>query len=131
MRLLLQRPWHGNIRELKSFIERTVILYDESMPLFSLEAYSDQQGKKQAQEKGSVEPEADGPAGDALFDSLPSMDDLQRQYIRHVLTLTRGRIDGENGALKILGMKRSTLYAKMKEYGLDKASLLYGPRSPG
>lgn len=48
----------------------------------------------------------------------PSMDELQARYIRQVLELTNGRITGPRGALKILGMKRSTLYARMKQYGI-------------
>ena len=66
---------------------------------------------------------------DALCADLPTMDELQRRYIKHVLTVTRGKIDGETGALRILGMKRSTLYRKIKEFGLDRQTQLYGTRS--
>jgi len=35
-----------------------------------------------------------------------------------VLEKTRGRIIGPDGAEKILGVRRSTLYAKLRKYGL-------------
>ena len=57
---------------------------------------------------------------------MPSLEELQRRYIRHVLRLARGRVDGEAGALRILGMKRSTLYAHIRAWGLDAVSQLYG-----
>jgi transcriptional regulator with GAF, ATPase, and Fis domain len=43
---------------------------------------------------------------------------LQRRYIRHVLESTGGRIRGPEGAAERLGMKRTTLYARMKKLGL-------------
>ncbi|MEI3479641.1 MAG: helix-turn-helix domain-containing protein, partial [Bilophila sp.] len=57
-------------------------------------------------------------ACEALFADLPTLEDLQRRYIRHVLRLTNGRITGKRGALRTLGMKRSTLYLRLKRYGI-------------
>jgi transcriptional regulator of acetoin/glycerol metabolism len=37
-----------------------------------------------------------------------------------VLKRTGGRIDGINGAANILGMKRTTLYSKMKKLGMNQ-----------
>ncbi|OQC23411.1 MAG: Formate hydrogenlyase transcriptional activator [Deltaproteobacteria bacterium ADurb.Bin072] len=47
------------------------------------------------------------------------MDDLQRRYISHVLDLTGGRIGGPGGAAEVLGMKRTTLQARMKKLGIS------------
>ena len=142
LKLLCAYQWPGNIRELKSVIERAVILYDSSRPLFHGEALFPSASEKEAVPVRSLMENA-RPAGESAcadpgnsgplhyleppaFDRLMTMEELQRGYIRYVLTLTRGKIDGRNGALEILGMKRSTLYAKIRQYGLDKASLLYG-----
>lgn len=53
-----------------------------------------------------------------LFSVLPTMDALQRAYVQYVLDKTHNRVCGDGGAEEILGMKRSTLYAKIKEYGI-------------
>lgn len=36
------------------------------------------------------------------------------------LDFCKWRIDGRNGVLALLGMKRSTLYDKLRRYGLKK-----------
>jgi transcriptional regulator with GAF, ATPase, and Fis domain len=98
-------PWPGNIRELKNVIERSIILFDggrleltlPKVPIKSKAALSD-------------------PA--ASFADQPVMDELQRRYIHYILKETGGRISGPRGAAKILGMKRSTLYTRMKKLGV-------------
>ena len=57
------------------------------------------------------------------------MDDLQRRYISHVLDLTGGRIGGPGGAAEVLGMKRTTLQARMKKLGITPPAA--GGRSRG
>jgi transcriptional regulator with GAF, ATPase, and Fis domain len=47
------------------------------------------------------------------------MNKLQKRYIQYVLNKTGGKISGSDGAAQILGMKRTTLYARMKKLGLD------------
>ena len=58
------------------------------------------------------------PPADALYADLPSLRELERRYILHVLRQTGGRVSGEGGADRILGMKRSTLYVRLREYGI-------------
>jgi DNA-binding NtrC family response regulator len=131
-------PWPGNVRELKSFIARAVLLYDddpsgassregpigramrENPPERIMQENSPERITRETKTRENSDGETVRP------DLLPTMRQVQRQYIQYVLTLTRGKIDGEHGALAILGMKRSNLYAKIREYGLDKVSLLYG-----
>lgn len=117
-RKLCGYAWPGNIRELRSTIERAVVLVSNGTLQFDL-PYIRQHRPPQAES---------WQGGDGLCTDLPTMDELQRRYIKHVLTATRGKIDGESGALAILGMKRSTLYRKIKEYGLDRQTQLYGAK---
>lgn len=105
---LLRYDWPGNIRELKSVVERAVILYQGGSLSFALPSPSVEE----------AEPLAGQGACEALFADLPTLEDLQCRYIRHVLRLTNGRITGKRGALRILGMKRSTLYLRLKQYGI-------------
>ena len=51
------------------------------------------------------------------FLDLPTMDELQKRYIKYVLDRTNGQIAGQSGAAEILGMKRSTFYSRMKKLG--------------
>jgi transcriptional regulator with GAF, ATPase, and Fis domain len=46
------------------------------------------------------------------------MDEVQRRYIKRVLEITRGRIGGPGGAAEVLGMKRTTLQARMRKLGI-------------
>ena len=115
MEQLTTYRWPGNIRELKSVIERAVILSSQGNVHFELSANS--QGTARPQVHQNMQP---------FFSSLPTLDELQRQYIDYVLEKTRGKINGPDGALQILGMKRSTLYKKLHAYGLDAISKAYG-----
>lgn len=115
---LCDYEWPGNIRELRSTIERAVVLISNGTLNFEF-PYERSLSRKSQEVQSDV---------DALYRDLPTMEALQKKYIRHVLAATRGKIDGESGALAILGMKRSTLYRKIKEYGLDRQTQLYGAK---
>jgi transcriptional regulator with GAF, ATPase, and Fis domain len=97
------------VRELKNVMERTAIL--SSADRLSL-----------------ILPVSSGSSEEPSFSDNPTMDDLQRRYITHVLGLTGGRIGGPGGAAKILGMKRTTLQARMRKLGISWAIL---PDAPG
>lgn len=105
---LLQYGWPGNIRELKSVLERTVILHQGGRLSFDLTSHAE----TKATETPRQEPCED------LFKGLPTLDEVQSRYIEHVLKITNGRITGSRGALRILGMKRSTLYLRLKQYNI-------------
>lgn len=92
-------PWPGNVRELKNVIERAVILSTGAGLVLDL-----------PRETASPEEQA--------FLETPTMDDLQRSYIKYVIEKTGGKIYGPGGAAEILGMKRSTLYTRMYKLGL-------------
>lgn len=97
--ILMNYSWPGNVRELQNIIERAVILSkgaEIQIPIFSADP--------RAETKGS-------------FDDLPKLDELQCRYIRYVLEYTKGKVSGPGGAAEILGMKRTSLYSRMK--GLD------------
>ena len=48
------------------------------------------------------------------------MEEVDRRHILAVLTQTGWRISGNNGAAEILGLKRTTLQAKMKKLGIHR-----------
>ncbi|MDX9787799.1 MAG: sigma-54 dependent transcriptional regulator [Desulfobacterales bacterium] len=97
---LLSYPWPGNIRELKNIIERGALLSDDNHLELQLAATT-------------VGQQA-GP-----FEALPTIFELQRQYIAYVLKTTGGRLSGPRGAATILGLNRSTLYSRMRKLGMS------------
>ncbi|MBN2297291.1 MAG: sigma 54-interacting transcriptional regulator [Deltaproteobacteria bacterium] len=101
---LMTYSWPGNVRELKNVMERTAILSTGDRLQLNLPSSS------------SEEP-------DQAFMGRPTMDELQRRYISYVLTLTGGRIGGRGGAAEILGMKRTTLQARMMKLGIRQVNI--------
>ncbi len=96
---LLSYAWPGNVRELRNVIERGVLLGSGAHINLSLPL--------------DAKPSAGHPFADS-----PTLDELQRRYIAWVLERTKGRISGLGGAAEILGMKRTSLNARMKKLGL-------------
>jgi transcriptional regulator with GAF, ATPase, and Fis domain len=57
------------------------------------------------------------PENVAITDTL---EDVERQHILSVLAKAGWRVTGKNGAAEILGLKRTTLQAKMKKLGIKR-----------
>ncbi len=88
-------PWPGNIRELRNVIEHAVIV--TSGPRLKLQV-----------------PEVSG----IDSSSAGTLEEAEYLHIMGVLKATGWRIKGHLGAAELLGMKPSTLYAKMKRLGI-------------
>jgi len=96
---LREYHWPGNIRELQNIIERAVSLSTEEDLFIDLpveKAISTRQ----------------------FYSDYPSMDELQRRYIRFAMEKTGGKIGGPGGTAELLGMKRTTLQKRMKKLGV-------------
>ena len=95
--------WPGNIRELQNFIECSVILTSGSTlycPLARL-----------------------GSGTQVLSPEEPiTLEDLNREHIRRTLKQTHGVIMGPNGAAARLGLKRTTLYSRMRKLGISRSN---------
>lgn len=116
MASLCRYAWPGNIRELRDYIENLVIFNEGDLPQARLHTLSSR--GLPARTKAAPD--------EALFEDLPSMEKLQKRYVLKILRLTKGRMDGDNGAVSILKMNRSTLYAKIRKWGLDAKTQFYG-----
>ena len=101
MTTLQQYPWPGNIRELEHIIERAVIL-SEGPELETIEWLSLPSSKISKN-------------GEAL-----TLEEMERQYIRDILEQTNWRVSGNKGAAAILGLKPTTLEARMKRLGISR-----------
>ena len=96
----LQRySWPGNIRELRNVIERALIMSNGRTLEVRLP-------------HGAV----------AKIPQVLNLEDAERRHISGVLQQTGWRLSGQGGAAEILGLKRTTLQAKMKKLGIRRPS---------
>lgn len=99
---LIRYHWPGNVRELKNLMERVAIEGRFTSDFFLY-------GERVIDQPSGCEP---------MFDGLPGLEQVERRYLHHVLTRTGGRVRGPDGAAAVLGMKVSTLYAKLRRLGI-------------
>jgi transcriptional regulator with GAF, ATPase, and Fis domain len=102
MSALCSYQWPGNIRELQNLIERAVILSDSGVLPNPL-------------------PLA-GTPGVALSPEPTTLRNSERNLILHTLEAVGWVIGGANGAAAKLGLKRTTLIAKMQKLGITRTS---------
>jgi two-component system, NtrC family, response regulator HydG len=104
MARLMEQPWPGNVRELENYIERAVIMHSgaRSIP-FEAPLSGDAHAERSLLDE-------------ARRDSW-SMEQLEREYILHVLQQTGGH---RGRTADILGIDRRTLYRKLKQYADER-----------
>jgi DNA-binding NtrC family response regulator len=98
MRLLTEHPWPGNIRELEHCIERAVAL-----------------ASGQVLTPEDLAPELRDTIDSTLFRGSPTLEEVKRRYLAHVLQETGGNI---SRAATILGVERRSLQRMLRRYGL-------------
>jgi formate hydrogenlyase transcriptional activator len=99
MRQLTAYAWPGNVRELANVLERAVILCDGPAIL--------------EQHLGTLARQV------TTSTSFLTLQDMERQHILRALEQTRGVLAGPNGAARLLGMRRSTVWSRMKKLGIE------------
>jgi two-component system response regulator HydG len=102
MAVLLEHRWPGNVRELEHLIERLVVTSDKPV----IEA---------AAVKAMLEPSSpEASEAHGAFNALPTLRDLEQQYIDHVMERTGGN---KTKAAEILGIDPSTLHRRSRARG--------------
>ncbi len=104
MERLTDHHWPGNVRELENVIERALIQHRHG-PLFFNRVV-----QQSAVEEISIPLENEGKA--------LTLDEVVKGYIKEVLAVTHGQINGEKGAAAILGVNPNTLRNRMKKLGV-------------
>ena len=108
---LLEYHWPGNVRELKNVIERAVLIATNGTLLPELVAPISS-GKKAIVNNVGISGESDEEL------DVSSLASVEKQHIQKVLNETSWR---RTEAAKILGINRTTLYNKIKEYGISQS----------
>jgi PAS domain S-box-containing protein len=110
---LVSYLWPGNVRELQNTVERAIILWREGPLTFDLSA-------------SPVHPDMVPPAKATANARLMTRDELkrlEREAIINTLKQTNGKVSGPHGAAQLLGMKPSTLAARISSLGINRRTL--------
>ena len=107
LRMLVAYSWPGNVRELESAIEYAVLHArgNEIVPEDLPEKLQSAQVRAAARSSLS-----------ALFEDLPSLDELERRYLLYILDVASGN---RTRAAEILRIDRRTLYRMIERYGIE------------
>jgi formate hydrogenlyase transcriptional activator len=122
MEALAGYSWPGNIRELENFIERAVLLSpgkELRVTISELKAVptATGAGDDSTSSLSAVTPSTVTASPGA---SISTLEDAERQHIMRALRQTEWRIAGPKGAAVVLGMKRTTLQARMRKLGIRR-----------
>jgi transcriptional regulator with GAF, ATPase, and Fis domain len=107
---LMAYSWPGNVRELRNIVERCFIVSSGS----SLELG-----------EWLVVPDRT-----TLANPPATLEEAQREHIVDALERTAWRVSGERGAARLLGIKPTTLEARMKKLGIVRPSRTLPQRLP-
>lgn len=105
--------WPGNIIEFENVIERAVIVSGGKKLRFDFPVAEKYGASKQAK-------------GELQSPSLRTEDDLiasEKANIMLALKQANGKVSGAGGAAELLGVKPTTLYSRLKRYGIDAREL--------
>jgi len=98
MQALQRYPWPGNVRELRNVVEHAMIVSPAKTLVVRPPTLSVDEGSKEAR----------------------SLQEVERLHILRVLQETGWRVAGKSGAAQILGLKPTTLEARMKKLGITR-----------
>ena len=96
---LLAYCWPGNVRELENIVERAVILSPDTII-----------------ESEHIYVQTDPPP--ANQDPVRTLQEIERGHILAVLRMVRWKVSGRGGAAELLGLRPTTLEARMKKLGI-------------
>jgi DNA-binding NtrC family response regulator len=99
---LMRHSWPGNVRELRNTIERLVTL-SRGATIETFDLPPSIVGFKMVRDEKP-------------FSDLPTLDDLERRYLLHVLDAVGGN---RTRAAEVLGIDRRTLYRMAERFGIE------------
>jgi formate hydrogenlyase transcriptional activator len=124
MERLVAYPWPGNVRELENVIERAVIL----SPGPDLEVAAEallapvEQADDTSRARQTDEPRQRHASVRGATDSTLTLEEIDRTHIVEVLQRTGWKIDGTDGAARLLKLHPSTLRSRIKKLGIQRSA---------
>lgn len=109
-RTLASWPWPGNVRELQNFLQRAVIL--SQGPALEIATALE------------IAPDDREMASKRAKTADSTLRAAEKEHILNVLRETKGVIGTPQGASAKLGLKRTTLYAKMRKLGITRRDFM-------
>jgi hydrogenase-4 transcriptional activator len=122
--LLHSYAWPGNVRELAAVIERAAILgngkrleLEMALGATALAAAPRPYVRPSSPHEGAGAPGLARPGGSG--ERIGTLDEAIVVHIERALAATHGRIEGQHGAARLLGVNPHTLRARMRKLGVD------------
>ena len=112
LRTMMRHDWPGNVRELENAVERACTM--SSGPILHLGDLPTQLQQQGLEARRQAAP-AGEPAGSAPAPELKTLADLEREAILGAIRTLNG---DKLQAARLLGIGKTTLYRKLKEYGI-------------
>ncbi len=107
MEALQRYPWPGNVRELKNVVEQAMIISKDKTLKVQIPGISDSGTHQKL-----------------------TLETIERRHIFEILEKTEWRVSGRNGAAEILGLKPTTLEARMKKLGIKRPASYKTKKGP-
>jgi len=117
MARLCAYAWPGNIRELQNVIERAAALSLGPLLVIDKGALPGIDGVKGGWSPEAAMIDAAGGARQPINGS-GSMEDIEREHVLAVLERTNWRVEGAQGAARVLDLQPSTLRSRMQKLGI-------------
>ncbi len=110
--ILVSYSWPGNVRELAAVVERAVILGNgKSLEIEAALGTGHALRIGNAKSEGREEVQSE--------EGFTTLDQAIAHHIESALKRTRGRIEGDRGAARLLGINPHTLRARMRKLGIE------------
>ena len=129
-RVLLEYAWPGNLRELKNVLERALLQRNGSViQAADLRFDTPTMSRLQASPpSGAGAPPGSGGGAPAAPPTARTLSEVEREHILAALVAESGRVEA---AARRLGIPRSTLYQRIKEYGIHTSRIRMGALRSG
>jgi len=114
LRTMMKHDWPGNVRELENSVERACAL--SSGPILHLGDLPTQLQQQGLDARRAATTGSD--AGDGAENSVPQLKTLADLEREAILSAIRALNGDKLQAAKLLGIGKTTLYRKLKEYGI-------------
>lgn len=105
---LMGYDWPGNVRELENIVEKALILNQvtdrKGLLAFDMPLETPVYKEVTTHSKG--------------YDLILPLDELIKSHIKRALNRSKGRVEGDHGAARMLGLHPSTLRGRMKKLGI-------------